>query len=224
MKEKFSFRQFVVKNFWKKFWLMTVSIILMGFFISFLIQVGWGTDPASFMNLNIAHAIGWTFGNWQLTMYMLMFIIEIVFAPKSIGFGTIFNMVLIGYSSDFFCWLWKGNGLAAFISEGPFAVKLAVFVPSIICFVIVAAIYMNAKMGLSPYDGCAKLFAGLLPKVPFFIMRIVFDVSCVVIGFVASRLAPDGIQQGSVLCAAVIGLLLGPAISLIEKPVAKLVE
>lgn len=215
MRERFSFKQFIVPDFKKKFCIMFFGILFMGFFLSFLIEVGWGTDPATFMNLNIAHAIGWTLGNWQLTMNVLMLVIVVAFKPSIIGFGTIFNMVLIGYTADFCCWLWAKNGVRDFIQGGTLGVKIAVFAIAIILFVIAAAVYMNAEMGLSPYDGCAKLFTIVLSKLPFFIGRIIFDMGVVLVGYIASRCS--GGMQGSALGASVIGILLGPAITLVGK-------
>lgn len=220
--EKFSFRQFIVPKFWKKFWLMFFAILLMGFFLSFLIEVGWGTDPASFMNLNISHLIGWTFGNWQIVINILMLIIVFIFEPSLIGFGTICNMILIGYTADFCCWLWAKNGIHELIAGGTVGIKIAFFAVAIVCFVIVAAVYMNAQMGLSPYDGCAKLFAGALKGIPFFVGRMIYDLGIVAIGFVAAVFSKE--MRGSALGASIIGLLLGPVITAIAKPMKRLVE
>lgn len=218
-KNHFTFSQFIVPNFKKKFLLMFFSILLMGFFLSFLIEVGWGTDPASFLNLNVSHVIGWTFGNWQLTLNLLMLIVLIVFRPTLIGFGTICNMVLIGYTADFFCFVWRKTALHDFILQNGFSAKIAFFSISIVAFVFVAAVYMNSEMGLSPYDGVAKFFSQALPF-PFFVSRMIYDLSFVAIGFGVSFLSADGIQ-GSALGASIISLLLGPAITLVGKLVKK---
>lgn len=222
-KEKFSFKQFIVPNFWKKFVFMAVSILLMGFFLSFLIEVGWGTDPASFMNLNISAALGWTFGNWQLLLNALMLLIVFFFEPCLIGFGTVFNMVMIGYTADFCRWIWKLNGVAAFIAESDFFVRVAIFSLSIICFVFAAAVYMNSRMGLSPYDGSAKIFSEKLSFLPFFAARIIFDISVVLVGFIASRFAAGG-TKSSAVGATIVGLLLGPAISWVGSKIKPLLD
>ena len=211
-KEKFSFSQFIVPHFAKKFTLMMTAIILMGFFLSFLIEIGWGTDPATFMNLNIAHALGWTLGNWQLTINVGMLALVFVFLPKLIGFGTIANMVLIGYTADFFCWLWRTTGVAASISGASLCPKIIFFALSIICFVIVAAVYMNAQMGLSPYDGTPKLMELVLPFLPAFVVRMIFDFLVILVGYIASRFSPDG-MQGSLIGVTAMAFLLGPVIT-----------
>ena len=40
-------------RFWQRFWIMLAGILCMGFFLSFLRAVGWGTDPYTFMNESI---------------------------------------------------------------------------------------------------------------------------------------------------------------------------
>lgn len=223
MREKFTFKQFIVPKFWKKFILMTAAIFFMGFFLSFLIEVGWGTDPATFMNLNIANALGWTFGNWQLFLNVFMLLIVIIFEPGLIGFGTIFNMVLIGYTADFFCWLWSKNGVHQFIADGTFAERCGVFSIAILCFVFVAAVYMNAQMGLSPYDASAKILSQKLKPLPFFVSRIIFDIGVVLMGFVASRFAASGMRSSAV-GATIVGLLLGPTISWVGSKIKPMLD
>ncbi|MBQ3801004.1 MAG: hypothetical protein II837_11990, partial [Treponema sp.] len=139
--------QFRVKNFWRKLALVTAAIFMMGFSLSFLIIAAWGTDPCSFMNLNIANKIGWTLGNWQLTLNAAMLLFTLVFAPELIGAGTVLNMVMIGYIADFFCWLWSRLALSPIVvAPGFFYLRVIVFALAIIFFVIAAAVYMNCEM------------------------------------------------------------------------------
>lgn len=194
---------------------MLPAVILMGVFVSILVEVGWGTDPASFMNLNVATALGWGLGNTQVLLYGIMLIFTFAFGPQMIGFGTLANMLLIGYVVDFCRWLWPKIGFAQFIQEGTFATRLAVFSATILLFVIVAAIYMNAKMGVAPYDATPVIISGLIPQVPFFVIRIIFDLSAVAAGLIAGKLC--GAVQGSLVGSIAMSLLLGPAISLVGR-------
>ena len=194
---------------------MLPAVILMGVFVSILVEVGWGTDPASFMNLNVATALGWGLGNTQVLLYGIMLIFTFAFGPQMIGFGTLANMLLIGYVVDFCRWLWPKIGFAQFIQEGTFATRLAVFSATILLFVIVAAIYMNAKMGVAPYDATPVIISGWIPKVPFFVIRIIFDLSAVAAGLAAGKLC--GAVQGSLVGSIAMSLLLGPAISIVGR-------
>lgn len=217
---KFSFNQFIVPNFAKRLAFMLPAVILMGVFVSVLVEIGWGTDPASFMNLNIAAALGWGLGNTQVLVYGIMLIFTFAFGAQMIGFGTLANMFLIGYVVDFCRWLWQNIGFAQFIQEGTFVARLATFSVCLLLFVAVAAIYMNARMGVAPYDATPVIISGWIPKIPFFVVRIIFDLSAVLAGVIAGSLC--GGIQGSVVGSIAMSLLLGPAISIVGKPMERL--
>ena len=218
---KFSFKQFIVPNFWKRLAFMLPAVILMGVFVSILLEVGWGTDPASFMNTNIAAALGWKLGPEEVVVYGAMFVFTFFFGAQMIGFGTLANMILIGFIVDFCKWLWQLNGFHTFVSEGSFAVKLTVFIIALILFVIVAAIYMNAQMGVAPYDAIPAIISGWLPKVPYYVIRIPFDLAAAGIGILVGKLSSAGVQ-GSFVGSVAMSLLLGPVVTLVGKPLGKI--
>ena len=214
---KFSFKQFIVPNFGKRLAFMLPAVILMGVFVSILVEIGWGTDPASFMNLNIASALGWGLGNTEVLVYGLMLVFTIIFGAQMIGFGTLANMILIGYVVDLCRWIWRNIGFADFIAESSTPIRILIFAITLICFVIVAAIYINAQMGVAPYDAMPQIISEWIPKVPFFVIRILFDLAAVLIGVIAGKLNPEGIQ-GSAIGSIVMSFMLGPVISLVGKP------
>ena len=55
--------------------LMVTGILLIGLCVSFLRIAGFGVDPFSGMNLAISGFIGWSFGNWQLVINIVLLII-----------------------------------------------------------------------------------------------------------------------------------------------------
>ena len=172
---KFTFKQFIVPNFGKRLAFMLPAVILMGVFVSILVEIGWGTDPASFLNLNVASVLGLGLGNTQVIVYGIMFIFTFAFGAEMIGFGTLANMLLIGYVVDLCRWIWSNIGFAQVLSEGNFALRIVIFALTLICFSIVAAIYMNAQMGVAPYDAIPNILSGWITVIPFFIIRICFE-------------------------------------------------
>ena len=218
---KFTFKQFIVPNFGKRLAFMLPAVILMGVFVSILVEIGWGTDPASFMNLNIASTLGWGLGNTEVLVYGIMLIFTFIFGAEMIGFGTLANMILIGYVIDLCRWIWKNIGFAQFIYDASFTVRAVIFAATLLCFVVVASIYINAQMGVAPYDAIPNILSGWITVIPFAIIRICFDLAAVGIGVLAGILNPDGIQ-GSIVGSILMSLLLGPIISLVGKPLKKI--
>ncbi len=218
---KFSFKQFIVPNFGKRLAFMLPAVILMGVFVSILVEIGWGTDPASFMNLNIASTLGWGLGNTEVLVYGLMLVFTFIFGAEMIGFGTLANMILIGYVIDLCRWIWKNIGFAQFIYDGSFSVRAVIFAATLLCFVVVASIYINAQMGVAPYDAIPNILSGWITVIPFAVIRICFDLAAVGGGVLAGKLNPEGIQ-GSIVGSILMSLLLGPVISLVGRPLKKI--
>jgi len=218
---KFSIKQFIVPNFGKRLAFMLPAVILMGFFVSILVEINWGTDPASFMNLNIANLLGWGLGNTEVLVYGLMLIFTFIFGPEMIGFGSLANMFLIGYVIDLCRWIWKNIGFAQFICTAGTAPRILIFSATLLCFVIAASIYINAQMGVAPYDAMPNIISSWIPRLPFAIIRIIFDLTAVGIGVIAGLLNPEGIQ-GSIIGSVIMSLLLGPVISLVGRPLKKI--
>ena len=85
----------------RRFFLMLSGIVGMGIFLSFIINVDYGTDTCVFFNMAISNRIHLTYGTTFLLTNAIMFIPELIFERRLIGLGTVFNMVLVGYISDF---------------------------------------------------------------------------------------------------------------------------
>ncbi len=195
-------------NFVKRLVVMNIGVFFMGFFLSFLIKVDLGTDPCTFMNLTLSRFFGISFGNWQLLLNVFLFVFVILFGRKFIGFGTIANMVFIGYIADFFVWLWEKTLPDYLFSVFPY--RAVVFALALFLFIIAVSFYINAAMGVSPYDAIPQIVSEkVLKKIPFAIIRICYDFLVIVIGIVFGGTPNIGI--------VLMALFLGPIIQVVGK-------
>lgn len=184
----------------------------MGFFLSFLIKVDLGTDPCTFMNLTLSNFFHLSFGNWQLLFNTLLFILVIIFGRHLIGFGTIANMVFIGYIADFFCWVWDKTIPSSFFTTFP--QRAIIFLAALFAFIFSVSFYINANMGVAPYDALPQILSEkVLKKVPFSIIRISWDSLAIIIGIVFKGTPNLGI--------VLMALFLGPIISMVGKMMNK---
>lgn len=203
---------FTQKDFVKRLVLMNIGVFFMGFFLSFLIKVNLGTDPCTFMNLTLSKFFGISFGNWQLLLNSILFILVILFGRKFIGFGTIANMVFIGYIADFFCWLWEKTIPDYYFTDMPY--RGVVFALALFLFIISVSFYINANMGVSPYDAMPQILSErVLKKVPFAVIRIAYDFLVILIGVLFGGTPNIGI--------VLMALFLGPVISVVGKFLGK---
>ena len=199
------------KQFWPRFVVTVTAVIIMGFCLSWLLLVDLGTDPCTLMNNSIAQAIGMSLGNWQALLNIVLLIVVVIFGGRNLGFGTLANMFLVGYSIDFFSWIW-----AQVLPVGLFdswVIKLVVLVPALMVFVFAVAVYIDMNMGTAPYDAVPMIIAKRLPKVPFKVVRIAFDAIVTVIGILF------GGKLGMVTFLMV--LALGPVIEWVSKLISQ---
>lgn len=138
------------KHWWKTFALMLISVIMMGLGVSLLVLTEMGTDPCSAMNYGIARTLGLSFGNYQLLFNTVLLILVILLDWRLIGTGTIGNMVVVGYSADFFGWVW--TNVCHVPAHLPLAARIGILVPALLLFVVAAACYMHSGHGMAPYD------------------------------------------------------------------------
>ena len=108
------------KNFVPRLLLVLFAVILMGFCLSWLVLCDMGTDPCTMMNLAISDKLGMAIGDWQALMNIVLLIFVIIFGGRNLGFGTLANMFLVGYSLQFFSWLWGIVLPAGVVTDGVF--------------------------------------------------------------------------------------------------------
>ena len=200
---------------WKKIIICFIAVFGMGFTLSFLIMCDMGTDPCTFMNKAVAAKVGLSFGTYQLIVNIVMLCIVFIFKRSLIGFGTVFNMVLIGYYADFFCWLWRKIIPASAFTD-PLS-RWIIFVLALLVFLISVAVYINMDMGVSPYDGLPIIIIEKLKAdkstIGKTVIRILWDGTALVVGMIAGNTPVIG--------HILMVLFLGPAISLVGKLISR---
>jgi uncharacterized membrane protein YczE len=186
----------------RRFIQMTVGIFGIGVFLSLLIQVNYGTDTCSFMNLALSHKFGITFGTCMVIVNTILFIPVILFQRKLIHIGTVMNMMLVGYISDFFSPVWRSIIPSAFFLVEPYRPLL--FVVGLIPFLMSVALYINADMGQAPYDAIPTIVSSKL-KLGYAPTRILWDFSVVLVGMAAGKQLT--------VATVILALTIGPAVT-----------
>ena len=202
------------KNFVPRLLLVLFAVILMGFCLSWLVLCDMGTDPCTMMNLAISDKLGMAIGDWQALMNIVLLIFVIIFGGRNLGFGTLANMFLVGYSLQFFSWVWDKILPAGLFDS--MAVRILVLIPALAIFVVSAAVYMDVKLGTAPYDAIAFIIAKWMPKVPFRLIRMAFDFTVIVIAFLF------GGKIGIV--TILMGFTLGPVIGAVGEKIGRFIE
>ena len=190
----------VTRDWLKSFFVMIIAVIVMGMCVSLLVMCDMGTDPCSAMNYGISHKLGMSFGNYQLLSNFVLLILVIIFEKKLIGTGTFGNMILVGYSADFFTWIWKE--VCHVQEQLNLSTRIAILIPALILFILAAAIYMQSGHGTAPYDAVSFLISDKIEKHSGKNMfRIVYDLAATCIGVIT------GGEVGVILLGPTVDLL-----------------
>lgn len=191
----------------KRIFITLAAVLLMGVSLSVLNLVDLGADPFTFMNVSVSTAIGWSLGNWLLLINVILFIPVIIWGREEIGIGSIFNMVLVGYTVDLCTLIWNGIGYSALM--GNVYVRYLSMIMALFVFVFSAATYMSTGLGTAPYDAQALILSKFMKKVPFKLIRSTIDLITLIIGVVISG------KLGIV--TVLMMLFLGTAVEFVHK-------
>lgn len=183
--------------------MVIIGVMLQGFGLSLLIKLNLGTDPCSCLTQGVIRYVPISFGTAQLLCHLVTFLFVIRFDMSLIGFGTIGNMVFLGYIADFWGWVWDRTAPEGFFQQT--GVRYGLLVPVLIVFILGASTYMTAGLGTSPYDGLPFIISNHVRKLSFKAVRMIWDISFMVVGFLL------GGDVGIVTVA--VAFFLGPVIT-----------
>lgn len=199
-------------RFWIRLAIVVLAVILMGFSLSWLLLADLGPDPYTMLNNAVSQKVGISLGSWQALLNCILLVGVLIFGGRNIGFGTLANMVLVGYSIDFFSWVWHRMFPLEIFQQ--FSVRLLIMIPALALFILSAAVYMDIDMGSSPYDAIPFIIFAHFKKLPFRLLRILYD--CV---FILAALLFGG-KLGVV--TVLMALTLGPVIEWVGKIINKI--
>jgi uncharacterized membrane protein YczE len=193
--------------------LVFVALALMAFSLSWLELVQYGTDPFTTFNFGLAAKLDLSIGDTEAIFNTILFIIVIIAGAEDFGWGTLGNMILIGYMLQFFSGLWDKLLPENYFADH-FAMSIVVMLAALILFVFAAATYMDGGLGVSPYDALPFIIQRKLKRFPVRVVRIVYDLAVFGISILLGR--PVFIAT-FLMC-----FLLGPIIEWVGKLLKKI--
>ncbi|MGN1328144.1 MAG: YitT family protein [Eubacterium sp.] len=206
----------------KRVVLSLISIVVMGFGISLFSVSGFGVDPFTSMNMNVASTIGLGFGTYQLIVNFVILLYVIIVAHRGlVGIGTVFNMVGCGYICEFF-----QNIFEPMVKEHyTLALRVPLLAAGIITLCFACSLFFTANVGVGPYDALGFMLSRGI-KLEHKWVRVITDVTVVLIGLVISG-GLTSLLQGDISNVRNIGLgtiitafCMGPLINLFNKYVS----
>ena len=174
---------FVQHNMIKRVVMTVISIVVMGFGISLFSVSGFGVDPFTSMNMNVAGALGIGYGTYQLIVNAIIIVFVVIVAHRGlIGVGTVINMVGVGYSCELF------TGIITSILKSAsenIAVRIALLAAGIIVLCFSCSLFFVSNIGVGPYDSLGFMISRGT-KIPYKWVRVFTDITVILIGLIVS--------------------------------------
>lgn len=206
----------------KRIILSFISIIVMGFGICLFSVSGFGVDPFTSMNMNIASTLGIGFGTYQLIVNAVILLYVIIVAHRGlVGVGTVFNMVGCGYSCEFFQSIFE----PLVQNHYTYAVRIPLLIAGIITLCFACSLFFTANVGVGPYDALGFMLSRGI-KLEHKWVRVITDLTVILIGLVVSG-GLTAIFHGNLSAVKNIGIgtiitafCMGPLINVFNKYVS----
>jgi uncharacterized membrane protein YczE len=174
---------FVQHNMVKRCVLSFLSIIIMGFGISLFSVSGFGVDPFTSMNMNISSTIGMGYGTYQMLVNAVIIVFVVIVAHRGlIGIGTLFNMVGVGYTCEFF----EGI-IRPLLSDytDNLVIRICLLAAGIVVLCFSCSLFFTSNIGVGPYDSLAFMLSQMT-NIHYKWLRVCTDIIVILIGLVVS--------------------------------------
>ena len=214
---------FVQHNMVKRCIISFLSIAVMGFGIALFSVSGFGVDPFTSMNMNVASTLGMSYGTYQLIVNAAIITFVVIVAHRGlIGIGTMINMVGVGYSCEFFAGIIKS---VLGRSCDNLAVRICLLIAGIVVLCFSCSLFFVCNVGVGPYDSLGFMISNST-KIPYKWVRVITDIVVILVGLVVSG-GLTGIISGDLSRVHNIGIgtiitafLMGPLVNFFSKHVS----
>ena len=173
---------FKQNNMPKRIVISFFSIIIMGFGISLFSVSGFGVDPFTSMNMNVASTLNLSFGTYQMIVNGIILLYVILVAHRGlVGIGTVFNMIGCGYTCEFF-----QNIFQPFVQQNnTLALRIPLLVIGLVTLCFACSLFFTANVGVGPYDAIGFMLSRGI-KLSHKWIRVITDVTVILIGLAIS--------------------------------------
>lgn len=197
----------------KSFSIRILKIIL-GFFIigignALMIKADLGMNAWNTLDQGISILFNVSFGEATRGLGIIIIIFDILLGMLP-GFGTIFNILCIGFFTD--SWL----SILDQLSSNTLIFRFVLFLSGTIIAAIGSGFYMSMKLGTGPRDGFSLILSQRL-NFEYSKFRIVIELITIFLGFLLG--ATVGI--GTIITALINGPIIGKTMSIFNYNPAK---
>lgn len=202
-----------------------VLIYIIGLFslamgVAFSVNANLGVSPVNSLPYVISVILSVPMGNCVTVVFASYILLQIIILRKEFKWINLTQLIfstIFGYFVDFTKWILGDFTIPTYFGS------LAMVAVSLVLIALGIMLYVEANLVPMPMEGLTMALAGKLHK-PFPRMKIIVDCIVVAIGIVLSLVflhKLDGIREGTVITALLVGKLIPPIKKAIGAPIRK---
>lgn len=188
-----------------------VGLLFLAFGVAFSVNSNLGVSPVNSLPYVVSLITETDMGSCVIVIFGSYILVQILLLRRNFQWINLTQMVfstLFGYFVDFAKWVVGDFALPTYFGQ------LAMLAISIIMVAAGVCLYMDVKLVNMPMEGMTHAIREtLLPGLAFHDVKVIMDCVVVGIGVVLSFLflgRLDGIREGTVICALLVGKLMKP--------------
>lgn len=187
------------------------GLFFLAFGVAFSVNSNLGVSPVNSLPYVVSVICGVEMGACVVAVFSFYIFLQFVLLRKDFQWNQVAQLVfstIFGSFVDLAKWIMGDFAIPTYFG------KLVMLAISIVLVAIGVCLYMGVNLMNMPMEGLtAAVKAKIFPKKPFPEVKVMMDCLVVGIGIVLSfvflgRL--DGIREGTVLCAILVGKIMKP--------------
>ena len=150
------------------------GLVLYGISMAFMVESSLGLNPWDVFHQGVSKATGISFG-WVVLLTGIPVLLLWIPLRQRPGFGTIANLVVIGFVAD--------GALAVLVPGESMAMRVTYLVVGIALNGVATGMYIGARFGPGPRDGLMTGIARRWPRLSIRLVRTGIEVLVLGVGF-----------------------------------------
>ncbi len=200
-----------------------LGLLFLAFGVAFSVNSNLGVSPVNSLPYVVSVIAGVEMGACVVAVFSFYIFLQFILLRKDFEWNQVAQLV---FSTIFGSFVDLAKWVVGDFTIPTYAGKLVMLAISIVLVAIGVCLYMDVKLMNMPMEGLtAAVKTKIFPKKPFPEVKVMMDCLVVGIGIVLCfmRLGHlDGIREGTVLCALLVGKIMKPLQKVIEPMVQKI--
>ncbi len=195
-----------------------IAVVILGINVGLFKTAMLGVDPFTVLVSGLDLITPFDYGIDYIIINTVLIIFSLICDRRTIGIGTLANLFLIGYITQF-----SQQFFNSIFVNPTLIVRAACYLVGFVVLSFAASLYFTADVGVSTYDAIAITLSRKYKVAEFRYLRIMTDVFCVVSGAILCYIGGGDVK--SILAVVGVGTIftaffMGPLVDFFNRKVS----